>query len=134
MATTNKGTAPADGAETVAAVGSAVVTEATLSKATKPEDLVDLPQTPATARALAAMETDVKVPTDLSRVSEAKAKELSEAGLVDDSDLPGKMYKRKADGFVTRIPDYTFNAYGQDLKDEWDEIKLASDAPAAPSE
>lgn len=91
------------------------------------KDLVPLAQTPETQRALAGLNSDLKVPTDLTKVSEAKAKELAEAGLVDDSDLPGKMYKRKADGFVTRIPDYTFNAYVDYMKDEWEEIKLASD-------
>lgn len=92
----------------------------------KPEDLVGLAQTPETSRKLAELNTDLKVPTDLKKVSDAKARELVEAGIVEDADLPGKMYKRKADGFVTRIPNYTFNAYSDYHKDEWDEIKLAS--------
>jgi len=75
----------------------------------------------------------IKVPKDLSRVSLAKAKELADAGLVEDRDLPGKFYKRKADGFTARIPDYTYEAYAQDLKDEWDEIKLTTD-PEPPAE
>ncbi len=91
------------------------------------KDLVGLAQTPETQRALAGLNSDIKVPSDLGKVSASKAKELAEAGLVDDADLPGKMYKRKADGFVTRIPNYTFEAYSDYHKDEWEEIKLASD-------
>lgn len=97
--------------------------------ANKSEDLAARPQTAEAVRELAIEQSGIKVPTDLSKVSEAKARELAEAGVVDDRDLPGKMYRRKQDGFTTRIPDYTYNAYGPDLKDEWEEIKLTSDAP-----
>lgn len=90
----------------------------------------DLPQTEETARQVAADESGIKVPTDLSKVSDAKARELSENGLVDDADLPGKMYKRKYDGFTARIPNYIWNAYGPDMKGEWDEITLTTAAPA----
>jgi len=100
-----------------------------VDEAKKPEDLNQLPHTPEAARKLAELTSDIKIPQDLSKVSEAKARELSEAGLVDDSDLPGKMYKRKADGFVARIPDYTFNAYAKDLQEEWDEIVLPTAEP-----
>ena len=95
-------------------------------KAKKEDDLIPFAQTGENAKILAGLRSDVVVPKDLSKVSVAKAKELAEAGLVEDSDLPGKMYKRKADGFVTRIPDYTFNAYVDYHKDEWEEIKLPS--------
>ena len=98
----------------------------TVEDAKKPEDLVPHAQTPETHRKLRALESDIKVPSDLSKVSPAKAKELAEAGLVEDADLPGKMYKRKQDGFVARIPDYTFDAYPDYLKDEWAEIKLTT--------
>lgn len=83
--------------------------------------------------AAAAQGDGLKIPKDLSKVSAAKAKELAEAGVVEDRDLPGKMYKRKADGFVARIPNYTWEAYEDGLKDEWEEIKLTTeqDAPAA---
>lgn len=60
-------------------------------------------------------------------MSNSKAKELVLAGVVEDRDLPGKMYRRKADGFNARIPNYTFEAYDQGLKDEWEEIKLTTD-------
>lgn len=96
--------------------------------AKKPEDFAALPQTAETARAYAAFNSDIKVPTDLTKVSNAKARELVDAGLVDDADLPGKMYRRKQDGFTTRIPNYTFEAYPDILKGEWEEIKLTSDA------
>ena len=119
-----EGTAPATSPLTDA------ITKAEDAK--KPEDLVGFAQTPETNRALASMTSDIKVPQDLSKVSEAKARELAEAGLVEDRDLPGKMYKRTADGFVTRIPDYTYNAYGPDLKAEWEEIKLVSDDKPKP--
>jgi hypothetical protein len=83
--------------------------------------------------AAAAKKEGLKIPSDLSKVSASKARELAEAGVVEDRDLPGKFYKRKADGFTARIPDYTYEAYGQDLKDEWDEIKLTTD-PEPPTE
>jgi hypothetical protein len=79
--------------------------------------------------AAAAQKDGLKIPSDLSKVSNAKAKELVEAGVVQDQDVPGKMYKRKADGFVARIPNYTFDAYGKDLQDEWVEVKLTTEAP-----
>ena len=90
--------------------------------------------TTAAAAATAADETEsnIKVPKDLTKVSHAKAKELVEAGLVDDRDLPGKWYARKQDGFKAKIPDYTFEAYGPDLKGEWEEIKLTSDPEPEP--
>lgn len=90
----------------------------------------------ATVDADAAAEAkDLKIPTDLSKVSNGKAKELAEAGVVEDRDLPGKFYKRKADGFTARIPNYTFEAYSEDLKGEWDEIKLTTDPePEPPTE
>lgn len=111
-------------AEDAAPVVSPITDAAEVEKAKKPEDLVDHAQTEETRRQLAAMQSDIKVPQDLTKVSNAKAKELAEAGLVEDGDLPGKMYKRKADGFVARIPNYTFDAYPDFMKDEWDEIKL----------
>jgi hypothetical protein len=100
-----------------------------LEDAKREEDLVHFPHTPEHNRAVMGLRTEIKIPSDLSKVSEAKAKELAEAGLVDDHDLPGKMYRRKADGFTTRIPDYTFNAYAKDLQEEWDEVKLPTDEP-----
>jgi len=104
---------------------------ATAAEAKTEKDLVDLPQTPETNRQLRALQSDIKVPSDLSKVSPAKAKELAEAGLVEDSDLPGKMYRRKYDGFHARIPDYTFSAYHKELQDEWEEIVLpTADKPA----
>jgi hypothetical protein len=84
----------------------------------------------ATTAKAADKASDIKVPTDLSKVSNAKARELVDAGAVEDRDLPGKMYKRKADGFVARIPNYTFDAYMDVHKAEWDEIKLTTDEPA----
>lgn len=107
------------------------IVEAAQAEPKKIEDLVDLAQTEDTRRLAAGFQSDIKVPTDLSKVSEAKARELSEAGLVEDRDLPGKMYRRKADGFVTRIPDYTFNAYADVHKDEWEEIKFPTDEKPA---
>jgi hypothetical protein len=71
---------------------------------------------------------DIKVPSDLTKVSDGRARELVAAGAVDDADLPGKMYRRKSDRFVARIPNYTFNAYSDVLKDEWEEIKLTTEA------
>lgn len=123
----NDGTAPDEG---VSAVASMADVSEVAEEAKTPEDLAKLPQTPETHRALRAMESDVKIPADLDKVSNAKAKELAEAGLVDDSDLPGKMYKRKYDGFTTRIPNYTFEAYPDFMKDEWDEIKLPTSEPS----
>lgn len=73
--------------------------------------------------------SEIKVPQDLSKVSHAKARELIDAGLVEDHELPGKWYKRKSDGFKARIPDYTFDAYGPELKDEWEEVKSDAIAP-----
>lgn len=81
----------------------------------------------------AASDAGIKIPSDLSKVSNAKARELVDAGVVQDRDLPGKMYKRKADGFVARIPNYTWEGYGTDLQGEWDEIKLTSDPDAQPT-
>jgi hypothetical protein len=103
--------------------------ERSLTDAKKPEDLVGFAQDEDHRKRLAELSSVVKIPSDLSKVSVARARELSEAGLVDDRDLPGKMYKRKADGFVVRIPDYTFEAYSPELKDEWEEVRLTSDAP-----
>ena len=82
-----------------------------------------------TDAAEAAQKEGLRLPSDLSKVSNAQAQKLVAAGVVQDSDLPGKMYKRKADGFVTRIPNYTFEAYLDMHKDEWEEIKLTTEAP-----
>lgn len=73
--------------------------------------------------------SEIKVPQDLSKVSNAKARELIDAGLVEDHELPGKWYKRKSDGFKARIPDYTYDAYDTVLKDEWEEVKSDAIAP-----
>jgi len=83
----------------------------------------------------AAEAKDLKIPADLSKVSASKAKELVEKGVVEDRDVPGKFYKRVADGFTARIPDYTFEAYDKDLQNEWSEIKLTTDPePDPPAE
>lgn len=101
--------------------------------------MVDPTKVKSAAGGLATIDTDaaaeakdLKIPADLSKVSMAKAKDLVEAGVVEDRDVPGKFYKRKADGFMARIPDYTYEAYGQDLKDEWDEIKLTTEPEPDP--
>ena len=124
--------APDTGSESTAAVETATDSTMTLDKAKKVEDLVDLPHTPEHSRRVAELsaDKDIKIPKELDKVSDAKARELVEAGIVEDADLPGKMYKRKADGFVTRIPNYTFNAYPDYHQDEWEEIKLTSDPDA----
>lgn len=75
----------------------------------------------------AAKKEGLKIPSDLSKVSNAKAKELVEAGVVQDQDVPGKMYRRKSDRFTARIPNYTYEAYSDDLKAEWEEIKLTTE-------
>jgi len=76
-----------------------------------------------TASTPAERKQEIKVPQDLSKVSDAKARELVENGLVEDRDLPGKYYRRVSDKFLARIPDYTFNAYSDQLKGEWVEVK-----------
>lgn len=105
--------------------------EVAVEEVKKVEDLRALPQTPEHRRAAAGLRSDIKVPSDLSKVSNAKAKELADAGLVDDADLPGKMYRRKADGFTTRIPNYIYEAYTDYHKEEWEEVKLTSDATSS---
>lgn len=120
-------TAPEEG--TVAPTTSLTEATAHVDKVKTIEELQGLPQTPETARRLAVLESGIKIPTDLSKVSNAKAKELAEAGVVEDRDLPSKMYRRKADGFVTRIPNYTFEAYPDYLQEEWDEIDLPTAEP-----
>lgn len=115
-----------DSADTAPVVSPIADANAAAEEAKKVEDLVGHAQTPEHGLKVRALEagSTVKIPTDLSKVSPAKARELAATGLVEDADLPGKMYKRKADGFVARIPDYTYEAYNQDLQDEWEEIKL----------
>jgi len=89
-----------------------------------PDDKKDTVTT--TVSTPAERKQEIKVPQDLTKVSDAKARELVDAGLVEDSQLPGKHYKRKGDGFIARIPDYTFNAYSDQLKGEWEEVKSAA--------
>jgi len=96
-----------------------------LENAGKVEDLVAMAQTEEHRQRVNALDNkDIKIPADLSKVNDSTAKELVQAGLIESRDVPGKMYRRKSDRFMARIPNFEFNAFDKARKDEWEEVKL----------
>lgn len=61
---------------------------------------------------------------DFSKASDEEAAAAVKAGDCTDRDVPGKLYRRKADGFPARIPDYTWNAYDKVEQAKWERVGL----------